>query len=144
MLYRFDAFELDLARYELRRGGAPCHVEKLVFDLLAFLVRNPGRVLGREEVVEQVWQGRAVSEATISSCVKAARRALGDSGEDPTYIRTIRGRGFEFAAKVSASAGPAPDAAPPAAEASPLPILAVLPFANLSAEADAYFADGLT
>ncbi|WP_165982255.1 winged helix-turn-helix domain-containing tetratricopeptide repeat protein [Dankookia rubra] len=142
MLYRFDGFELDLGRYELRRDGAPCHVEKLVFDLLAFLVRNPGRVVGREEVVDQVWQGRAVSEATISSCVKAARRALGDSGDDPTYIRTIRGRGFEFTGRVTAPAT-APEAAAPA-EASPLPILAVLPFANLSAEADAYFADGLT
>src|SRR6476620_1630421 len=136
MLYRLDGFELDTGRYELRRDGTPCHVERLVFDLLAFLVRNPGRVLGREEVVDQVWQGRAVSEATISSCVKAARRALGDSGEDPTYIRTIRGRGFEFVGKVIAPAGPTPEAAQPAAEASPLPILAVLPFANLSAEAD--------
>ena len=146
MLYRFDGFELDLARYALRRDGVPCHVERLVFDLLAFLVRNPGRVVGREEVVAQVWQGRAVSEATISSCVKAARRALGDSGEDPTYIRTIRGRGFEFTGRVTAPGGQgaAPNAAPSPAEASPLPIIAVLPFANLSEEADAYFADGLT
>ncbi|MFC7476600.1 winged helix-turn-helix domain-containing tetratricopeptide repeat protein [Dankookia sp. GCM10030260] len=158
MLYRFDAFELDTGRYALRRDGAPCHVEPLVFDLLVFLLRNPGRVLGREEIVEQVWQGRAVSEATISSCVKAARRALGDSGEDPTYIRTVRGRGFEFTAQVSAQPAtpdiaqaaslPATPAASlpatPAGDASPLPILAVLPFANLSAETDAYFADGLT
>ena len=144
MLYRFDDFELDTGALRAAPRRRPVPVEKLVFDLLAFLVRNPGRVLGREEVVDQVWQGRAVSEATISSCVKAARRALGDSGEDPTYIRTIRGRGFEFAGKVTAPAGPVPEAAPPAAEPSPLPILAVLPFANLSAEADAYFADGLT
>ena len=119
MLYRFDGFELDTGRYELRRDGTPCHVERLVFDLLAFLVRNPGRVLGREEVVDQVWQGRAVSEATISSCVKAARRALGDSGENPTYIRTIRGRGFEFAARVAVVNGQAAAAVPP--EASPPP-----------------------
>src|SRR6476619_410760 len=141
MLYRFDGFELDLRRYELRRDGVPCHVEKLVFDLLAFLVRNPGRVLGREEVVDQVWQGRAVSAATISSCVKAARRALGDSGDSPTYIRTIRGRGFEFAARVAVVNGQAaeavlPDVTPPpgtpTGDTSSLPILAVLPFTNLS------------
>ncbi|WP_431267231.1 winged helix-turn-helix domain-containing protein [Dankookia sp. P2] len=100
MLYRVDGFELDPARHALRRNGVPCHVERLVFDLLAFLVRNPGRVVGREEVVAAVLQGRSVSEATISSCVQAARRALGDSGEDPTHIRTIRGHGFGFADKM--------------------------------------------
>ena len=104
MLYRFDEFELDTGRYELRRDGTPCHVERLVFDLLAFLVRNPGRILGREEVVDQVWQGRAVSDATISGCIKSARRALGDSGDSRrAYIRTIRGRGFEFTGAVTAA-----------------------------------------
>ncbi|MBD0274825.1 MAG: winged helix-turn-helix domain-containing protein, partial [Acetobacteraceae bacterium] len=151
MRYRFDGFEIDARRYELRRDGASCRVEPLVFDLLHFLARHPGRVLTRDEIVREVWQGRSVSDATIAGCVKAARRALGDSGEEPTYIRTVRGRGFEFIAQVTveesavpAAAAPAPEAGRRASGASSLPVLAVLPFANLSAEADEYFADGLT
>ena len=141
MRYRFDQFEVDADRYELRRDGAAQAVEPLVFDLILFFARNPNRVLGRDEIVEAVWQGRAVSDATISSAVKSARRALGDSGDSQSYIRTIRGRGFEFRAEIGADAA-APR--PAAVGADPKPVLVVVPFANLSAEADEYFADGLT
>jgi TolB-like protein len=160
MQYRFTTFSLDMKKYELCDGGAARHVEPLVFDLLTFFVRSPGRVVSRDEIVSEVWGGRAVSDATISSCVKAARRALGDDGEAQTYIRTVRGRGFQFTADVAAvdedvaAARPAePPAAGPdrrletargAAEGSSKPVIAVLPFANLSAETDEYFADGLT
>jgi TolB-like protein/tetratricopeptide (TPR) repeat protein len=158
--YRFTTFSLDTKKYELCDGASARHVEPLVFDLLTFFVRNPGRIAGKDEIVSEVWGGRAVSDATISSCVKAARRALGDDGDAQSYIRTVRGRGFEFTADVSAvdedpvaaSSGlrPAPgpevrlEAGRSAAGGSSKPVIAVLPFANLSAEADEYFADGLT
>jgi TolB-like protein len=157
MRYGFDAFEVDADRYELRLDGAVLPVEPLVFDLILFLVRNPNRVISRDEMVEQVWEGRAVSEATISSCIKSARRALGDTGDSQSRIRTVRGRGFEFRATVTpfdGSAGGPPHAprvqSPGAATASRSaasdlkPIIAVLPFINLSAEVEEYFADGLT
>ena len=73
MRYQFDEFELDGDRYELRRRGVAQHVEPLVFDLMVFLAANAGRIVGREEIVERVWHGRAVSDATISSCIKSAR-----------------------------------------------------------------------
>jgi TolB-like protein len=141
MRYRFDQFEVDAERYELRRDGAAQAVEPLVFDLILFFARNANRVLGRDEIVEAVWQGRAVSDATISSAVKSARRALGDSGDSQSYIRTVRGRGFEFRAAIGAE-----DLPQPAADVGhdPKPVLVVVPFTNLSAEADEYFADGLT
>ncbi len=157
MQYRFTTFCLDTKNYALHDGRSARHVEPLVFDLLMFFVRNPGRVAGRDEIVDQVWGGRAVSDATISSCVKAARRALGDDGDAQSYIRTVRGRGFAFTAAVAAvNDDPASDAEPlPApeirpeaalivAEGSSKPTVAVLPFANLSDQADEYFADGLT
>jgi len=158
--YRFSTFSLDLKNYALCDGGSARHVEPLVFDLLAFLVRSAGRVVSRDEIVRTVWGGRAVSDSTISSCVKAARRALGDDGDAQTYIRTVRGRGFQFIAEIAAvdedvatpasgeRAAPGPDAqleaARVASEGSSKPVIAVLPFDNLSAEADEYFADGLT
>ena len=177
MRYQFDEFELDADRYELRRSGVAQHVEPLVFDLMVFFAAHAGRIVGRDEIVERVWQGRAVSDATISSCIKSARRALGDSGDSPSYIRTIRGRGFEFTGTVTAAGDgqsrpdardqsvipvrptltadvPDPGAASTAAddtaaphrgvEPAARPVLAVMPFINLSAEVDEYFADGLT
>jgi TolB-like protein/DNA-binding winged helix-turn-helix (wHTH) protein/tetratricopeptide (TPR) repeat protein len=177
MRYQFDHFELDADRYEFRVSGAAQHVEPLVFDLMLFFAANAGRIVGREEIVQRVWRGRAVSDATISSCIKSARRALGDSGDAREYIRTIRGRGFEFTGAVTVagcepSSPDAPDspAAFPGAtlpadaltpggaadavaqtiaparviEPAARPVLAVMPFTNLSAEVDEYFADGLT
>src|SRR5580698_2145127 len=102
MRYQFSDFELATERYELRRNGIALHVEPLVFDLILLLLRSPGRVVSREEMVERIWQGRLVSESTIDGCIKSARRILGDSGDNQSCIRTVRGRGFEFAAPVKA------------------------------------------
>lgn len=104
MRYRFDQFELDTEQFSLRASGANIHVEPLVFDLLRFFVESRGHVLSREAVIERVWKGRFVSDATVSSCIKSARKALGDSGESQTYIRTLRGRGFQFTASVETGA----------------------------------------
>jgi TolB-like protein len=156
MRYVFDDFEVDADRFELRRKGSPLPVEPLVFDLILFMARNPNRVLTRDEVIEAVWQGRTVSDATISSAVKSARRALGDSGDSQTYIRTIRGRGFELQAKVTTDAEarapsdgampstPGPPLATRATKHDPAPLILVIPLTNQSADADEYFADGLT
>ena len=76
MRYQFGDFELATERYELRRSGIALHVEPLVFDLILFLLRHAGRVVNRDEIVEGVWQGRLVSEATIDGCIKLARRVL--------------------------------------------------------------------
>lgn len=103
MLYRFDSFEVDSEKFELRKDGVVQHVEPLVFDLIHYLVQNPDRVLTRDEIIDEIWDGRIVSETTISSCVKSARKALGDSGENQKYIRTNRGRGFQFLSKVNIS-----------------------------------------
>jgi DNA-binding winged helix-turn-helix (wHTH) protein len=100
MRYLIGQFEVDSDRYELRRDGSVEAVEPLVFNLILFLARNPNRVISRDEVIEAVWSGRTVSDATVASAIKSARRALGDSGDSQNYIRTVRGRGFEFQAEV--------------------------------------------
>lgn len=100
MLYRFHQFELDTKQFSLRSSGNDVHTEPLVFNLLCFFVENGGKVLSRGDIIERVWKGRFVSDAAVSSCVKAVRKALGDDGENQTFIRTVRGRGFLFAASV--------------------------------------------
>src|SRR5262249_27451563 len=96
-------------RQEMRRTGAIVHVEPQVFDLLVHLIRNRDRIVSKDELFEAIWQGRIVSEATLSSRISAARRALGDSGNDQSFIRTLHKRGFRFVGDVECD-GSAPAA----------------------------------
>ncbi|MGB8244904.1 MAG: winged helix-turn-helix domain-containing protein, partial [Pseudolabrys sp.] len=65
--FRFANFEIDIARHELRHGGEVISIEPQVFDLLVHLVRNRNRIVSREELIDTVWKGRVISEATLSS-----------------------------------------------------------------------------
>src|SRR5215208_6749322 len=103
MLYRFKDCELDIPRQELRRSGAAVHVEPQVFDLLVFLLSNRERIVSKDAILDAVWDGRIVSEATLSSRINAARRALGDNGNDQALIRTAHKRGFRFVGKIQKS-----------------------------------------
>ncbi len=109
MNFRFADFEINVARQELRRAGAIVHIEPQVFDLLVLLIRNRDRIVRKDELIDTIWQGRIVSEATLSSRISAARRALGDSGNDQSLIRTLHKRGFRFIGEV-AEDDPAPTA----------------------------------
>jgi DNA-binding winged helix-turn-helix (wHTH) protein/tetratricopeptide (TPR) repeat protein len=105
VIYAFGDCELDIDRYELRHGDGRCHVEPQVFDILAYLVAHRDRVVTRDELLAQVWGHSFVSEATVSSRVMAARKAIGDSGRAQELIRTVRGRGYQFVAPVEELAG---------------------------------------
>ncbi|MCP9276024.1 alpha/beta fold hydrolase [Mycolicibacterium arenosum] len=116
-VWRFDEFVLDTARYELRRGDEVVKVEPQVFDVMTQLVSNHDRFVSKEELFDTVWGGRFVGEAALTSRIKAARRALGDDGESQRFIRTVRGRGYQFVGAIVAEAA----AAPPVAETVPPP-----------------------
>jgi DNA-binding winged helix-turn-helix (wHTH) protein len=96
MRLTFDDYILDVARRELWRGCEPVVVEPQVFDLLAYLVQHPERVVTKDELLQAVWDGRIVSESAITNRVNAARRAIGDSGEKQCLIRTVPRKGFRF------------------------------------------------
>ena len=74
MIYRFEDFELDEGLAELRRGGADVPMEKQAFDLLLLLVQNAHRVVSKDEINQSVWGGKFVSDSSISTAVKQARR----------------------------------------------------------------------
>lgn len=82
-----DSCQVWLGDQELCVGGVP-------FRLLALLVRNAGVIVSRRTIAQQVWGHRTVSDNNINMQVVHLRRALNDSGDDPTYIRTVRGQGF--------------------------------------------------
>jgi len=164
MTFVFLGNALDPRRQELRRGSEVVHVEPQVFNLLTFLIKNRDRIVSKDEILDAVWDGRIVSEAALSSRINAARKAVGDSGNEQIFIRTFHKRGFRFVAEVQevdgaedAVGGAARPQAPavsievtpepasaPAAEGGKLSI-AVSPFVNVSDDpAHEYFAYGLT
>ena len=147
---RFRDFELDTAFFELRQKGQRIPLEPQVFDLLVFLARNAQRTVTREEIFAAIWGERIVSDAALSSQIKAARRAVGDDGAAQHTIATVHGRGFRFVAPIESGAAAAADvsdskaedAAPPALARKPS--VAVLPFANLNQDpGEDPFADGI-
>src|SRR6266571_5009690 len=88
MLYSFEDFSLDTARRELRRSGALIALQPQVFDLLEYSIRNRERVVSKDDLLAAVWNGRIVSESTMSTRINAARTAIGDSGEEQRLLRT--------------------------------------------------------
>lgn len=100
MVLGFGDYELDLGRVELRARGVPVPMEPQVFDVLAYLVTHRDRLVTKEELLDNVWGNRFVSESALTTRIKAARRAVGDDGTQQHTIRTIHGRGFRFIAEV--------------------------------------------
>ena len=103
MVFAFADCELDPDRFELRRDGAVQPVEPQVFDVLVMLLGERHRVVTKDELLDTVWGDRFVSESTLTSRVKAARRAIGDDGTEQRLIRTVRGRGYQFVGEVTTS-----------------------------------------
>ena len=101
MKYQIAEYVIDTARYRISSGDSTIAAEPKVFDLLVYLIGHRDRVLSREELFREVWDGREVSDATLSNHVKSARKILGDSGELQKTILTIRGRGYQFIAPVT-------------------------------------------
>lgn len=101
-MYNFGNFTLDDERLELRCEGQLISIEPQVFDVLRHLIKNCDRVVTRDELVDEIWDGRFISEAALSSRIHDARAAVGDSGRAQEFIKTIHGRGFRFVADVTA------------------------------------------
>ena len=82
--YSFGDVELDTTTYEVRRDGHRVPLEPQAFDVLVYLVQHRARVVPKEELMDQIWGGRFVLESAVTSRIKQARRAIGDTGDSPT------------------------------------------------------------
>src|SRR5215204_3591658 len=146
VLLTFGDHRLDIERRELRRGAQRIELEPKVFDLLAFLVRNRGRVVSKDDLLDAVWDGRIVSESALTTRINAARRALGDDGASQRLIRTFNRKGVRFIGDVTETSdeAPHPHEAPGPMLPPDKPSLAVLPFQNMTGDPEQeYFVDGM-
>lgn len=106
-----SAVEADLLRREVRRPGAREELSDKEVDLLRYLVQNPGRAISREELLQSVWRldPRGGATRTIDMLVARLREKLGDSGDQPRMLLTVRGKGYMLSgdARTSAPGGAA-------------------------------------
>ncbi len=113
-------YVLDVSRYELTRGGKPVHMERIPMDLLILLVREGGRLVGREEIIERLW-GKDVhfdTDNSINTAIRKIRRALAEDPEKPQYIETVLGKGYRFKIPIEWATSNSDKSSPPNADVS--------------------------
>jgi DNA-binding winged helix-turn-helix (wHTH) protein/tetratricopeptide (TPR) repeat protein len=113
---QFGEFTVDRARRRLLRASQPIALPGKAFDLLVYLVENPGRPISKDELLQSVWPDSIVEESNLTQNVFLVRKALGEHGGE--LISTLPGRGYQFAAHVEEVAEPAPSSGASTSSAS--------------------------
>jgi TolB-like protein len=157
--FQFAGYTLDTARSTLRAADREIELRLKSFEVLRYLIENADRLVTREEAIRAVWSNVVVTDESLTHCVSELRLALGDGQQ--AIIKTVPRRGYRFAAPVTClTTGDVPQQSAPTAALPhsnlsdgasrpepPLPdrpSVAVLPFQNLSGDANQeYFADGV-
>ena len=116
--------ELDLVRYELRRGGRVERLEKLPMELLTLLAERRGELVTRAEILERLW-GKDVfvdADAAINTAVRKVRRALGDDSDAPRFLETVVGKGYRFVGPITVIPGAEATPSAPEGTVTPQPL----------------------
>jgi TolB-like protein/Tfp pilus assembly protein PilF len=156
-IYEFGAFRLDTGERLLLRDGEPVPLTPKVFDTLVVLLQKSGHMVGKDELMKEVWADSFVEEGNLTQNISVLRKVLGENFDGRAYIETVTRRGYRFIADVRELA----DVADPtrekqtgaliskgqgtAAQDNGLNSLAVLPLTNVSGNPDSeYLSDGIT
>ena len=154
MRYLFEDYTFDSDRRELHRGAEMVPITPQVFDLLDYLIRNRECVVSKDDLIRAIWNGRAVSDAALTTRLNAARNAIGDTGEKQHLIKTLPRKGFRFVGTIFEDRQRAAQSASLATHggdlgkvpsSAPRLSIVVLPFANPGGDPNHdYFVDGVT
>src|SRR5262245_13216868 len=117
-LYEFGRFRLNPAERRLEREGVRVPLTEKAFDTLVALVRRPGRLVTKEELIAELWPDAFVEENNLEKSISALRQALGEKPSSVEYVETVRGHGYRFIAHVRE----VPDADVTFAGDTPLPV----------------------
>jgi TolB-like protein/DNA-binding winged helix-turn-helix (wHTH) protein len=101
LTHQFGEFDLDSARFELRRSGRVVKLERIPMELLLLLAEKEGSVVTRQEIVDRLW-GREVfvdTEHGINTAIRKIRQALKDDPDRPRFVQTVTGKGYRFVAE---------------------------------------------
>lgn len=113
--YHFDTVVVDAGAHTLTRDGEPVAVEPKAFAVLLELLRHPGELLGRDELLDRIWGHRHVTPGVLTRVIAQLRGALGDDAHLPRYIQTQHALGYRFVGKLE----PEPEPVPAATAAAP-------------------------
>ena len=106
MPYSFGPFTLNADLRQIVADGADVHLSPKAFDLLVMLVMDRSRALSKEDLQERLWPATFVSETNLAALVAEIRRALGDTPQDASYVKTVHRFGYRFVAEVVESSPP--------------------------------------
>ena len=134
--YEFDSFCVDVQRALLTRDGVPIRLTPKVFDTLLGLVRSGGRIMGKTELMDQIWPDSFVEESNLAQNIFLLRRLFGEHKHENRFIITVPGVGYRFAPRVrmSFSSPLRMESAPK--EKPAMYSLAVMPFRSLNKDVD--------
>jgi eukaryotic-like serine/threonine-protein kinase len=99
-IFQFGEYQVDTVSRSLKRGQALLTLNRRAFDVLLYLVRNPGRVLTKEELLKNVWPDAFVDENSLAQSISVLRKALAGQPGEASYILTVSGRGYQFTCPV--------------------------------------------
>ena len=102
MRYSFGDYVLDIQRLELHHAGEPIKLRRKVFQVLVYLLAHRDRVVPKQELLAQLWPDQFVGDEVLKTCITALRKALGERGRAPHFVRTLHGQGYRFVAAVAA------------------------------------------
>ncbi len=102
LVYQFGPYELDLSRYELRRGEVRLRLARVPMDLLVLLVQRRDTLLSREDIAARLWPNPGMVDADqgINTAIRRIREVLVDDPAKPRFVETVVGKGYRFIAEV--------------------------------------------
>lgn len=140
VVYEFDNVKIDCQNFQVLKNGELRRITPRAFEVLIYLIQNGGRVVGKQELFDEIWKETFVTENALTRMVKEIRQVLGDDADAPRYIETVPKRGYRFIAQTNSIVNQSGEAK----EAS-FSSIAVLPFTNDSPDADSeYLSEAIT
>jgi DNA-binding winged helix-turn-helix (wHTH) protein len=101
-VYYFGGYVINLANREILINGREVKVQKRVFELLSYLIKNRDRAVGKDELLDKIWVRRITTEAALTRAIMKARKAVGDDAHSQSVIKTLHGHGYRFVAQLQA------------------------------------------